>query len=162
MGVKRYIDQQLHRAHRAARGLAGAAGGLAGAADDACTIVCRLWPAVHRPQRQQGQQQAARQRAARELTPQVHMARLLQATESPRQLEEVMTEFWANHFNVFEGKVGALLGGRLRKERHPSLCTGQLPRPAGCGGASSGHALLPRQLALQRRGTPVREGASRA
>lgn len=49
-------------------------------------------------------QQTARQRAGRELTPQFHEARLLQATESPRQLEEVMTEFWANHFNVFEGK----------------------------------------------------------
>lgn len=50
------------------------------------------------------QKQQARQRAARELTPQWHQARLLRATESPRQLEELMTEFWANHFNVFEGK----------------------------------------------------------
>jgi uncharacterized protein (DUF1800 family) len=31
-------------------------------------------------------------------------ARLLRATESPRQLEEVMTEFWFNHFNVFANK----------------------------------------------------------
>jgi uncharacterized protein (DUF1800 family) len=46
----------------------------------------------------------ARQRAARELTPQVHLARIWQAVESPRQLQEVMTEFWFNHFNVFEGK----------------------------------------------------------
>jgi uncharacterized protein (DUF1800 family) len=46
----------------------------------------------------------ARQRANKEITPQVHFARLWQATESPRQLQEVMTEFWFNHFNVFEGK----------------------------------------------------------
>jgi uncharacterized protein (DUF1800 family) len=45
-----------------------------------------------------------RQRAARELTPQAHSARLWQAVESPRQLQEVMTEFWFNHFNIFEGK----------------------------------------------------------
>jgi uncharacterized protein (DUF1800 family) len=31
-------------------------------------------------------------------------ARLLRAVESPRQLEEVMVDFWFNHFNVFQGK----------------------------------------------------------
>lgn len=34
----------------------------------------------------------------------VAQARLLRASQSPRQLEEVMTEFWFNHFNVFAGK----------------------------------------------------------
>jgi uncharacterized protein (DUF1800 family) len=31
-------------------------------------------------------------------------SRLLRAIESPRQLEEVMVDFWFNHFNVFQGK----------------------------------------------------------
>jgi len=31
-------------------------------------------------------------------------ARLLRAVASPRQLEEVMVDFWFNHFNVFAGK----------------------------------------------------------
>jgi uncharacterized protein (DUF1800 family) len=31
-------------------------------------------------------------------------ARLVRAVESPRQLEEVMVDFWYNHFNVFAGK----------------------------------------------------------
>jgi uncharacterized protein (DUF1800 family) len=31
-------------------------------------------------------------------------AKLLGAIESPRQLEEVMTEFWFNHFNIYSGK----------------------------------------------------------
>lgn len=31
-------------------------------------------------------------------------ARLLRAIESPRQLEELLAEFWFNHFNVFIGK----------------------------------------------------------
>jgi uncharacterized protein (DUF1800 family) len=31
-------------------------------------------------------------------------ARLVRAIDSPRQLEEVMVEFWYNHFNVFVGK----------------------------------------------------------
>jgi uncharacterized protein (DUF1800 family) len=35
---------------------------------------------------------------------QTAQARLLRAIESPRQLEEVMVDFWFNHFNVFAGK----------------------------------------------------------
>ena len=31
-------------------------------------------------------------------------ARLWRALESPRQLEEVMVDFWFNHFNVYEAK----------------------------------------------------------
>ncbi|MEO0455261.1 MAG: DUF1800 domain-containing protein [Cyanobacteria bacterium P01_A01_bin.114] len=31
-------------------------------------------------------------------------ARLLRALDSPRQLQEVMVDFWFNHFNVFAGK----------------------------------------------------------
>ncbi len=31
-------------------------------------------------------------------------ARLLRNLQSPRQLEEVMVDFWFNHFNVFQGK----------------------------------------------------------
>jgi uncharacterized protein (DUF1800 family) len=31
-------------------------------------------------------------------------ARLVRAIESPRQLQEVMTAFWFNHFNIFAGK----------------------------------------------------------
>ena len=35
---------------------------------------------------------------------QAMQARLLRAIESPRQLQEVMVNFWFNHFNVFRGK----------------------------------------------------------
>ena len=31
-------------------------------------------------------------------------ARLMQAIESPRQLEEVMVDFWFNHFNIYAQK----------------------------------------------------------
>ncbi len=44
-----------------------------------------------------------RQRA-RVIVRQAAEARLLRAVESPRQLQEVMTAFWFNHFNVFAGK----------------------------------------------------------
>jgi uncharacterized protein (DUF1800 family) len=45
--------------------------------------------------RRQAEMRASRQAAE---------ARLLRAVESPRQLEEVMVDFWYNHFNVFAGK----------------------------------------------------------
>ncbi|PSB25129.1 DUF1800 domain-containing protein [Stenomitos frigidus] len=41
---------------------------------------------------------------ARVVMQQAIQARLLRATASPRQLEEVMVDFWYNHFNVFAGK----------------------------------------------------------
>ena len=46
---------------------------------------------------------AARQRA-RIIVEQATEARLFRAIESPRQLEEVMVNFWFNHFNVFAQK----------------------------------------------------------
>ncbi len=55
---------------------------------------------------QKGDQQAAqraRQRA-RVILEQATEARLVRAVESPRQLEEVMVNFWFNHFNVFAQK----------------------------------------------------------
>ncbi|HYA38215.1 MAG TPA: DUF1800 family protein, partial [Candidatus Methylomirabilis sp.] len=46
---------------------------------------------------------AARERA-RVIMQQAVEARLWRATQSPRQLQELMTDFWYNHFNVFAGK----------------------------------------------------------
>ncbi|MFO1228529.1 DUF1800 family protein [Roseateles sp.] len=58
------------------------------------------WPAVN-PVREQ----------IRPLEQQAATARLLHAHGSPNQLEEVLTEFWFNHFNVYAGKgpVGVLV-----------------------------------------------------
>ncbi len=38
------------------------------------------------------------------MTLETSTARVLRAIDSPRQLEEVMVDFWFNHFNVFDGK----------------------------------------------------------
>ncbi len=46
----------------------------------------------------------SRRQQYRRLAQQTAEARLIQAIESPRQLQEVMTDFWFNHFNVFIGK----------------------------------------------------------
>src|ERR1700752_3952335 len=38
------------------------------------------------------------------ITTELQQAKLLRAAYSERQLDEVMTDFWFNHFNVFMGK----------------------------------------------------------
>lgn len=40
----------------------------------------------------------------RQLTLEAGEARLMRAVESPQQLQEVMVDFWFNHFNVYSGK----------------------------------------------------------
>jgi len=44
-------------------------------------------------------------RPANQLVPQIAANRVLRAVYSERQLQEVMVDFWQNHFNVFSGKA---------------------------------------------------------
>src|SRR6186997_3354508 len=44
------------------------------------------------------------QRKARQVIADVEEAKILRAVYSERQLEEVLVDFWFNHFNVFAGK----------------------------------------------------------
>ena len=67
--------------------------------------------AVREAQRNQATGAAAKEDAVAERREQYRRfalesadARLAQAIDSPRQLQEVMTDFWYNHFNVFVGK----------------------------------------------------------
>lgn len=49
-------------------------------------------------------QRQANRRAAQQLIADVQSAKVARAVLSDRQLQEVMTDFWENHFNVFAGK----------------------------------------------------------
>jgi uncharacterized protein (DUF1800 family) len=44
-------------------------------------------------------------------------SRVLRAVYSQRQLQEVMTDFWLNHFNVFQGKTGEEIYSLVTYER---------------------------------------------
>jgi uncharacterized protein (DUF1800 family) len=55
-------------------------------------------------------------RAARSVMTDLSEQKILRATYSERQLEEVMVDFWFNHFNVFAGK-GATRGYLTEYER---------------------------------------------
>lgn len=68
------------------------------------------------PEETQAQQRERRQklteyyqkydlRPAGQLIPQITANRMLRAAYSERQLQEVMVDFWQNHFNVFAGKA---------------------------------------------------------
>jgi uncharacterized protein (DUF1800 family) len=50
------------------------------------------------------EERKARLQRVRIIVQQAAEARILRATMSPRQLQEVMVDFWYNHFNVFAGK----------------------------------------------------------
>ncbi|QJE00746.1 DUF1800 domain-containing protein [Massilia forsythiae] len=105
MGVARWIDEQLHpeaiplppaltarleALDSVNRGAGAALGEFLELRKEA-----RNEGSEAKEQRRRRQAQATRQEAE---------ARLLRAIDSPRQLEEVMVDFWYNHFNVFAGK----------------------------------------------------------
>ncbi|MEO5860318.1 MAG: DUF1800 family protein [Pyrinomonadaceae bacterium] len=64
--------------------------------------------ADQRRERQQKIQELYRKydlRPANQMLPQIVSNRVLRAVYSERQLQEVMVDFWQNHFNVFSGKA---------------------------------------------------------
>ena len=58
-------------------------------------------PDGNKPRTEEG---AERRRQIGAIALEAGEARLLQALHSPRQLEEVLVDFWFNHFNVYQGK----------------------------------------------------------
>jgi uncharacterized protein (DUF1800 family) len=105
MGVQRWIDQQLHPetiplpadldARLAALDTVNRGAGESLAEFLELRREVRMDDEGAKQRRREVQMRVARQAAE---------ARLLRAVESPRQLEEVMVDFWYNHFNVFAGK----------------------------------------------------------
>jgi len=77
-------------------------------------------PIVNLPKDDQAARKADRQQA-RVVLMETVKARLLGALYGPRQLQEVMTAFWFNHFNIFAGKgldrlwVGAFENDAIRR-----------------------------------------------
>ena len=105
LGVQRYIDEQLHpESIPMPPELAARLDKLDTVQRSAGTALgeyLELRKEVRNEEEGAKQRRRVEQgRAAREEAE----ARLVRAIESPRQLEEVMVDFWFNHFNVFAGK----------------------------------------------------------
>lgn len=104
-GVPHYIETQLAPARIALPAeVTARVGALTTQMLSAGQVYRRYGPPSYPPKNApEDIQKAARQKQG-EIQSETHQARLILALTSPRHLEEVMTEFWFNHFNVFEGK----------------------------------------------------------
>ena len=82
----------------------------------------------------------ARRELVRPVLLEASSQRLFRALESPAQLEEVLVEFWFNHFNVFAGKgqVAVLVGDYERQAIRPHV----LGRFRDMLGASAKHPAM--------------------
>ena len=105
MGVQRYIEQQLQPASiplppalterlRALDVVQAPTGDTLG----------RLLAVRAQAKDESDADKEKRREVATAITLQTDEARIARAVDSPRQLEEVMVDFWFNHFNVFSGK----------------------------------------------------------
>jgi uncharacterized protein (DUF1800 family) len=105
MGVKRYIDVQLEPAALAYP--AALSERLAALETPNASAGAAMAQFVELRRDARNEEPGAKQRRAegyKKMTLETDEARLLRAVYSPRQLEEVMVDFWYNHFNVFAGK----------------------------------------------------------
>ena len=88
-------------------------------------------------------------------------AKLFRAVYSERQLEEVLVDFWFNHFNVFldKGADRYLVTAYERDAIRPHVL-GKFQGPAARHAPEPGDAVLPGQLAVGRAGREGRAGAA--
>lgn len=105
MGVEKYIDAQLYPdaiplPPALAQRLASLPAANASAGEELA-----LFLAAKEAGKEGGEDgRQRRQQTYRRMGEEAAEARLARAIDSPRQLEEVMVDFWFNHFNVFAGK----------------------------------------------------------
>jgi uncharacterized protein (DUF1800 family) len=105
MGVRRYIESQLDPASIAYPAALTERLALLGTANRGAGEVAAQFVELRKDVR--NEEDGAQQRRRAGLTAiarETAEARVLRAIDSPRQLEEVMVDFWYNHFNVFAGK----------------------------------------------------------
>ena len=122
MGVARYIDEQLHPD---ALELPAALNERLSALDmiqrSSGEVLGDFLAARDAVKDEAEEAKAMRREVQARIARQAAEARIARAVASPRQLEEVMVDFWFNHFNVFSGKgqVRALVASYERDAIRP-------------------------------------------
>ena len=143
MGLERYLDDQLHPERLSDAAVRARLAGFGTLALDSATIAQRYYAPLLQERRTQRRQnpaatngaatpgtmadakdmspeERARLRELREtgrvVVDELTQQKVLRAAYSPRQLEEVLVDFWFNHFNVFAGK-GPVRGYLTEYER---------------------------------------------
>ncbi len=106
IGADRYIEEQLHpQAIPESAELTRRLAALDTLRLDPAQLFAKYWPPLARDGGKPSvAEKKARRQHARIIVRQAEEARILRAAMSNRQLQEVMIEFWYNHFNVFAGK----------------------------------------------------------
>ena len=105
MGVQRYIDAQLHPETLAYPAALTERLASLDTANRSAGDVVGQFAELQKQVRDEDEGAKQRRRAAlAAIAQETAEARIARAIDSPRQLEEVMVDFWYNHFNVFAGK----------------------------------------------------------
>mgnify|MGYP000088301079 CR=1 FL=1 len=104
MGLDRYVESQLEPSRIADDTVAARLAGFETLGLSSREIAARFYtPPQQNPPPQNPPPPQMRQRANLPLL-ELSQQKLLRAVYSERQLEEVLVDFWFNHFNVFAGK----------------------------------------------------------
>ena len=99
--------------------------------------------------------------SAQHVGEELEQARILRDILTERQLQEVMTDFWFNHFNVYlQKRYRRVRHDGLRARGDPQERLGVLPRSAHGNGEVAGNAGLSRQLPFHRTGLAGERGGS--
>jgi len=104
MGVQRYIDAQLNAGMPLPPALSARLAGLDAAQEPAGVVMQRFLEVRAMAKDESDGDKAKRREVVTAIAQQTAEARIARAVDSPNQLEEVMVDFWFNHFNVFSGK----------------------------------------------------------
>src|SRR5450830_210691 len=105
MGVQNYLDEQLHPERIAYPPELTARLAALSTPNRKAGDVLGEFVELQKQVREEDDGARQRRRAAlMAVAEETAEARLARAIDSPRQLEEVMVDFWYNHFNVFAGK----------------------------------------------------------
>jgi len=105
IGVERYFDEQLNPERLPLpSSLAQQLDTLDSTHRSQDALIAQYRQALQAVKRDKDNAKAERRQMVQVLALESGEARLLRALQSPRQLEEVMVDFWFNHFNVYSGK----------------------------------------------------------
>jgi uncharacterized protein (DUF1800 family) len=104
MGIEAYIQQQLYPDYIVEpTELTNKLNGFLTLNMTPPELLEQYWP-MPKGQKLTPVERMARRQEARIIMKEAREARLMRAIESPRQLQEVMTDFWFNHFNIYAEK----------------------------------------------------------
>jgi len=105
IGVAEWINQQLHPETIPDRAVEARLQNLPTLRMTNADIMHEFYaPIVQARRERETDQIKDAQKKSREVVEDLVSQRIIRATESDRQLNEVMVDFWFNHFNVFVGK----------------------------------------------------------